>query len=302
MFHFTKRGRHNIRIASLCILCFFGVFVVDLSGRHAGATENGGSNYLPGFYGDFQMAVMPKEKGFYLSQMFSAYQDPKSVTGNLLELPGIMYVTDTRIFGANYAVGVWPALQAIKDNTLANNRVRVAFGDPYFMPVSLGWDLGCMHAEVFEGVVAPIGYYEKNQPSPGGNIWTFDHNLAATFKLPAANELSFDLGYMNNTQNPATHYTNGDEIHFDYMVGHYLQQDFALGVVGSYYRQVTADQAPADILAKAFSAADTIGPVVMYAPRIGKKNVSMSLKWLHEFDVQGKLPQDYIIWRVYMPF
>jgi hypothetical protein len=24
----------------------------------------------------------------------------------------------------------------------------------------------------------------------------------------------------------------------------------------------------------------------------------VSLKWLHEYDVQGRLPQDYILWRV----
>jgi len=40
----------------------------------------------------------------------------------------------------------------------------------------------------------------------------------------------------------------------------------------------------------------------MFTPPIGKKNISLSLKWLHEFDVQGRLPQDYILWRVDSPF
>ncbi len=287
------------RIAKPFIL---GFIVVGLLNRDAPATENGGSNYLPGFYGDFEMGTMPKDKGFYFNNMFSAYQDPKAVTGTLLELPGIMYVTDQHIWGGDYAFGIWPALQVVKDNTIANNRARIALGDPYIMPASLSWDWGDIKADIFEGVVAPAGYYEKNQLSTGSNIWTFDHNLAATIKLPAGNELSIDLGYMNNTQNKATHYTNGDELHFDYMAGHYFQSDFALGIVGSYYRQVTADQAPADILAKVYTAANTIGPVILYIPHIGKKDVSMSLKWLHEFDVQGRLPQDYIIWRVFSSF
>jgi hypothetical protein len=227
-----------------------GFFVTGLLAQSASATEDGGSNYLPGFYGDFQMGVMPKVKGFYLSNMFSAYQDPKAVTGSLLELPGIFYVTDKQIFGGDFATGIWPAVLLIKDNRVDNNQARLAFGDPYIMPVSLSWDWGDIQVDVFEGIIAPVGYYKKNQLSTGSNIWTFDHNLAVTFKLPADNEFSMDLGYMNSTQNQATHYTNGDEVHFDYMLGHYIQTDFALGVVGSYYQQVTADHAPADILAK----------------------------------------------------
>ena len=268
----------------------------------ATATENGGSNYLPGFYGDFQMGNMPKDRGFYLSNLFSAYQDPKAVTGNVLEMPGIIYVTDMKFLGGDFSTGIWPSIMVTKDNTVANNQARLAMGDPYIMPALLSWEWGDLSANVFEGIVAPAGFYEKNQLSTGSNIWTFDHNLAATLKLPADNEISIDLGYMNNTQNPATHYTNGDEVHFDYTVGHYLHEDLALGIVGSFYQQVTADQAAAAALAKVNTAADSIGPVLMYTLQTGKKHVNMSLKWQHEYDVQGRLPQDYIIWRVFTPF
>jgi hypothetical protein len=166
------------------------------------------------------------------------------------------------------------------------------------MPALVAWDWGWIQAQVFEGIDAPAGYYQKNHLNTGSNIWTFDHNAAFTIKLPENNELSTNLGYMNNTQNHATHYTNGDELHFDYMLGHYFENDVALGVVGSYYQQVTADHAPADILARVSSAADTLGPIIMYTLHHGRKETSVSLKWLHEYDVQGRLPQDYILWRV----
>jgi hypothetical protein len=213
-----------------------------------------------------------------------------------------MYVTGKKFLGGDIAAGIWPALELSKDNTLVNQPTRLAFGDPYIMPISLSWQWGDFYLDVFEGVVAPVGYYKKNQLSIGSNIWTFDHNLASTLKLPANNEFSMDFGYMNNSQNPATHYTNGNELHFDYMLGHYFQNDFGLGLVGSIYRQVTADQAPAAILAKQYTSANSLGPVILFVPPIGKKEVSMSLKWLHEIDVQGRLTQDYIIWRVYSPF
>lgn len=270
--------------------------------RPVSATEQGGSNYLPGFYGDFEMGAMPEKPGFYLNNLFSAYQDPKAVTGNLLEMPGIMYVTELKFLGGNFTTGLWPALQLVKDNSVDDNHAILAIGDPYLMPVLLSWDWSDIKAQVFEGISAPMGYYAKNQLSAGSNIWTFDHNLAVTFKLPADNELSMDLGYMNNTQNPATHYTNGDELHIDYLLGHYFQDNFGLGVVGSYYRQLTADQAPPTTMAKVFTAADTIGPAVMFTPPIGRQEINMSLKWLHEFNVQGRLPQDYILWRIDSPF
>ena len=265
------------------------------------ATEGGGSNYLPGFYGDFQIGSMPGQ-GFYLSNLFSGYQDHKASIGNLLEMPGLLYVSETQFLGGNFAAGIWPALMVTKDHGGSRSQDRFALGDPYIMPALLSWDFGMLKALIFEGIVAPAGYYEKNHLNTGRNVWTFDHNLSVTLDLPLHSELSMNIGYMNNTKNPATDYITGDEFHFDYLLGHYLQSDIAVGIVGSYYRQVTADQGPANSIAKEFTAANTIGPVIMFSPKIGNKSITMSLKWLHEFDVQGRLRQDYIIWRAFMPF
>jgi len=57
----------------------------------------------------------------------------------------------------------------------------------------------------------------------------------------AMNELSFNVGLMVNTINPATQYQSGTELHSDYMLGHYFSDDLGLGIAGSYYRQVSAD-------------------------------------------------------------
>ncbi|WP_347989712.1 transporter [Methylomonas sp. AM2-LC] len=280
----------------------FIFFIFELISPCAVAIEDGAGNYLPGFYGDFQMASLPKRSGFYLNNLFSAYQDNQASTGNLLEMPGIIYVSDKTLLGATLASGLWPTVQISKAKDGGNSQSRLGLGDPYLMPVLLSRDWDTIKLQGFEGIVAPLGYYNKDQLSTGCNIWTFDHNLAVTFMLPSDNELSVDVGYMQNTQNTATHYKNGDELHIDYLLGHYFQSDFALGITGSYYRQVTADQAPAQSLANVFNRADTIGPAVMYTPPLGKRNINMSLKWLHEFNVQGHIPQDYILWRVDSPF
>lgn len=84
------------------------------------ATESGGSNYLPGFYGDFAMGSMP-DKGTFFSNFFAAYQDSSGQTGSLLEMPGIVHATGHKIFGGNYIVGIYPGLVAATDHSNGNS-------------------------------------------------------------------------------------------------------------------------------------------------------------------------------------
>lgn len=267
----------------------------------AAATEAGGSNYLPGFYGDFAMAVMP-DKGTFFNNFFAAYQDSSGQTGTILEMPGILHVTGHKLFGGNFLVGLYPGLVATRDNSSGTGHNRFGLGDAYLIPLALNWQWENLTALAFEGIVAPTGYYENGALNAGRNIWTFDHVLALTWKLPANNELSITLGYMNNLENSATHYQSGDEFHFDYLLGHYFTPEFGLGLTGSHYRQTTADHAPSAALASVYSEASTLGPVVMYTPKIGDREVTMSVKWLTEFDVKGRAAQEYLVWRVFMAF
>lgn len=161
------------------------------------ATEGGGSNYLPGFYGDFAMAVMP-EKGTFFHNFFAAYQDTQGLTGTLLEMPGIVHATGEKIWGGNFIVALYPGLVATKDQSNHNDMSRFGLGDAYLIPLALNWQWGSLTALAFEGIVAPTGYYETGALNAGRNIWTFDHNLSLTWQLPADNELSVTLGYMNN--------------------------------------------------------------------------------------------------------
>jgi hypothetical protein len=278
----------------LCFLLIF--FSTSIS-----ATEGGGSNYLPGFYGDFAMAVMP-DKGAFFNNFFAAYQDPSGHTGTLLEMPGIVYATGHKFLGGNYIAGIYPGLVATQDHSSGNRMDRFGLGDAYLIPIALNWQWDKLTALAFEGIVAPTGYYEKGALNAGRNIWTFDHNLSLTWQLPAANELSITLGYMNNLKNPATDYLSGDEFHFDYMLGHYIRPELAIGITGSHYRQTTADKANTVNLSNVNSEASTIGPVVMYAPHLFDRDVTISLKYLREYNVQGRTYQEYLICRIFMGF
>jgi hypothetical protein len=265
------------------------------------ATEGGGSNYLPGFYGDFAMAVVP-EKGTFFNNFYAAYQDTKGQTGTILEMPGIIHATGQKILGANFIVALYPGVVATKDQSNHQDMTRFGLGDAYLIPIELNWQWGSLTALAFEGIVVPTGYYQKGSLSAGRNIWTFDHILSLTWQLPAANELSITLGYMNNLKNPATNYRSGDEFHFDYMLGHYLRPELAVGITGSHYRQTTADQASTDNLVTVNSESSSIGPVVMYTPHLLDRDITISLKYLREFNVQGRINQEYLVCRIFMGF
>ena len=278
-------------------LCFLLIFV----SAQLQATEAGDTNYLPGFYGDFRMAVMP-EHGTYFNNFFAAYQDHSGKLGTLLEIPGIIHATGHKIFGGNFSFGIYPGVLATKDDTRTSNFDRVGLADVYLLPASLGWSWDKVALLVYEGIIAPTGYYQKGALNSGLNIWTFDHNISVTWELPADNELSVNLGYMNNIKNSATHHKSGDLVHFDYMLGHYFSPVLGLGVVGSYYYQTTADHAPASILEPDRGEGATIGPVVMYTPHFLDRDVSFSLKWQHEFDAKGHAPKDFLILKVWSSF
>lgn len=279
--------------------CFLLTLLFHTNKVEAG--ENGGSNYLPGFYGDFAMGDMPGP-GTYFNNFFLAYTEPNGNTGTALEMPGLIHVSSTQFLGAQFLAGIFPGILATFDHSNGQRTARVGLADSYLMPLALNWHWQNIHILAFEGIIAPTGRYEKDSLSSGRNIWTFDHNLAITWNLPKDNELSITAGYMNNLKNTATNYRSGDEIHLDYTVGHYLRDGLALGITGSYHRQISADSAPQDIAISERGEAATIGPVLLFTPKLSGQEITMSLKWMHEYLSKGRPAQEYLLWRLFMEF
>lgn len=286
------------------------VGVALLSHAVGNAAENGGSSYMPGFYGDFGMAVAPAP-GNYLSNFAGYYAagDNGSDNSLLFELPGVIRVTDMKIAGGNYWIGFFPyvlhtGFSSTAQDGSKNQDSRGGAGDMYALPAALSWQWGDVSILAFEGVVLPTGSYEKKRSlNSGRNYWTFDNNLAVTWQPQnTPYELSLILGYMVNTENSATQYRTGDELHFDYFTGYYLASNFGLGVAGSYYRQVTPDSGngvPAGLVLAEYSS---IGPALMYSVKLGEKDVVFSVKWLHEYDVNNHIAGDYGIVRTILKF
>ncbi len=275
----------------------------------ANGAEGGSSQYLPGFYGDFGMG-MSGESGTYLSNFFGySWADDKTAENSLLfELPGVMHVSETKLLGGTYSAGffsyVLRTTYTQKNNGIKQEFERGGAGDMYGVPIALSWQWGEISLLAFEGIVVPTGAYDKNRMlNAGRNSWTFDNNFSVTWS-PDEGKYDFSLtfGYMVNTENHATHYRTGDEVHVDYSAGYYVLPSLGVGVTGSYYRQVTPDTGTGVPVGAIEGEYSSIGPVVTYTVKLGDRDVMFSAKWLHEYDVNNHIPADYAILRTGFKF
>jgi len=274
------------------------------------ASENNNSNYVPGFYGDFGMALK-QESGWYLDNFAMGYTAVDAGVGSnsVMELPGIGYATDAKIAGGSYALSIYPGVVYAENNYALNGgskkqSSRVGAGDIYAIPVQLSWQFGDVSVLAFEGIAIPVGSYWKNRElSAGLNHWTFDSNISVTWQPDDGNyELSLNFGHMVNTENTSTHYRTGHELHLDYMAGYYVTEKLGVGVTGSYYKQITPDSGSGITAGAIQGVGGSIGPVLTYTVKLDGKDVNFSAKWLHEYDVNNHTPGDYAIVRTTLSF
>lgn len=271
------------------------------AGSDALAVERWGSNYLPGFYGDFHMAVFPEE-GTFLSQFLAGVEAMGGQAGSVVEMPGIIHAPGWDVLGGHFAAAFYPNLTVSWDHTGTQHSERVGLGDFYLVPLGISWKWTDVYLVAFQGVVAPTGHFGLNDLNNSRNIWTLDQNVMLTWTLPAAMELNLDVGFMENLGNSATGYDSGEEFHLDYTVAHYVMDIVGIGLTGSYYRQITHDEAPTGAFLFPEGSAASIGPAVYFSPHVGDRDIGLSLKWLHEVYVDGRPRQDYLMSRVFLAF
>lgn len=124
---------------------------------------------------------------------------------------------------------------------------KAGFGDITVVPIFLGFDIPNTDIHfVFSPLefTAPIGRYDRNDPignNLGLNYWSYRPALEMTYLNKTGQELSINMSTSINTQNQATHYKSGDEFYFTYAAQQYLSPQFALGIGGYYYKQVSSD-------------------------------------------------------------
>ncbi len=286
-----------------------------LAGSDLLAAEGGYSNYIPGTYGDFGMALAPTETWTLRNDLYyyDANVDRTVASGNLatgvdlrflMNFTTLVYKPEVTLFGGQFATGLFvPLVDLDFDASLSVGSAAAAVGDSAtgigditFFPFILYWSRGNVHTSLGQFIIAPTGDYSpSNLINNGLNYWSFDTNLAVTYLNPeTGRDISFNIGHIYNTENDDTDYQTGREIHVDLVANQFLSETLAIGIHGFYLKQVSGDSGSGALLGSFKAEAAGIGPAVLWTKRIGTKDVSFIAKWLHEFDAENRLEGDHL--------
>lgn len=275
------------------------------------AAEGGYSNYIPGTYGDFAAAMAPatpftvrNDVYFYDAKISETVRggnvEIDSQLSMLINLTTFIYKPDIEVFGAKYGVGfVAPLISTTLDtsiNDLQSKSDVSGMGDLTLVPAALFWNVDNFHFSLAEYIVTPSASYSTEEAlNPSLNYWTFDTNVAATYlNFETGQDYSINLGYSINTENSATQYKTGNELHIDYMFNQFLSETWAVGLQGFYLKQMSSDSGEGALLGGIKGRAAGFGPAVMYSSVIGKQPVSFIAKWLHEYKAENRIEGDHI--------
>ena len=289
---------------------------IALTDRDTRAAEGGYSNYIPGTYGDFAMALAPSETWTLRNDVYFYDADTtRSVRSGAIEvgtdLQFLMNFTtvvvkpDIEVFGAQYALGVFLPLMldlnldaslSIGDRVVSASDSTAGLGDIVLIPLLLYWNKGNIHTNFGLSVVTPTGDYDtKNLINNGLNYWSFDTNFALTYlNQETGRDFSFNIGYIYNTENQDTDYQTGQELHLDYVFNQFLSETFAVGIQGFFLKQITGDSGSGALLGDFKAEAAGVGPAILWTTKIGKQDVSFIAKWLHDFHAENRLEGDSI--------
>jgi hypothetical protein len=291
------------------------IFLSSMGAGSAHAAEGGYSNYIPGTYGDFAMALAPTQT-WTLRNDFYYYDASTSLSVRsgaielgtdlefLMNFTTLVYKPDIEIFGAQYVAGVFVPLVnldldaslSIGDTFAAVGDNATGLGDIAFFPFYLYWNEGNIHTSFGLSVVTPTGDYDTNNLINNGlNYWSFDGNFALTYLNPeTGRDLSFNIGYIYNTENDDTAYQTGQEFHLDVVLNQFFSETFAVGIHGFYLKQITGDSGSGALLGDFKAEAAGVGPALLWTTKIGEQDISFIAKWLHEFHAENRMEGDHI--------
>jgi len=264
----------------------------------ANATEGASSYYFPGASSTFTVAVAPEPGFMFVNQMlfYSGKVDRAVLHGDIhLSLRadafynyiGGFYTFEKPVLngrlqvGAVVPVGYTDIKAAI--GPLGTSGTKTSIGDT-MISAALYWQKGNLHYKLVESVFAPTGDYSFGDlANVGRNYWGFDTALAMTWmNMKTGTEISVTPGIMFNTKNTATDYKSGNEFHVDFVVNQFLKENLAVGLHGYYYRQITGDSGSGAKLGDFEGESYGFGPALLWIPEVGKGNLSVVAKWLHD--------------------
>ncbi len=297
------------------MLSLFRLFVVlailgvQVSGR-AEAGEGAFSNYFPGAYGKLLPGIAPEPGSAFanVNLLYSAKANRAIAQGQLhasMETKAFyslfqgLHVWDAPSLGGRFGVGGYLPLgyasYSASIGGLANSESDFAIGDIGIIPASFFWNSGNFHTNLYGMIIAPTGDYStSNKVNIGRNYWSLDLVAAMTWFNPnTGTEFSIIPGLMFNSENPDTNYRTGTEAHIDVLFNQFISDDFALGLHGYAYKQITGDSGIGALLGDFKGEAFGLGPAISWIPKAGGGNMAFSASWTHDVHSKNRLSGDY---------
>ena len=274
--------------------------------------------------GDFGVlsAVQPPP-GFYVAPIYYGYDadtlrdrdgnkvsvDPQergSVDAKAYIL-GLIWVTEMKIFGANYSVQMYPAFtnNALEAPALGlDESVDTGFTDLYIQPINLGWHTDRADFLAGIGVYAPTGEYENGGSSNTGlGMWSLEFFAGATIYFDEAKSWHFSTNayYETHSEKEDSDITVGDILTLEGGLGK-SYMDGALTFGAAYYAQwkVTEDDIPVDLLPGGREVGKHrvygIGPDVTLPLATSKKLYGfLNARYFWEFDAESTLEGESLV-------
>ena len=285
----ASKNSHSKAIASAIAMA------VTLGANDTQASEGAASNYFPGAYGDFFVAVAPDPGPVFvdLNLFYSADVSTAVLQGTInasldthayyILLQGL-YVWDAPDLNGRFAIGGYLPLGYVSLDAsigpLSVSGEEFNLGDVGILPASLYWNSGNFHVNLYELIIVPTGQYSTgNVVNIGRNYWSFDTVMALTWFNPqSGTELSVVPGIMFNTRNDATDYKTGTEFHVDFMANQFLSQTVAIGLHGYYYNQFSGDSGTGALLGAFQGESFGLGPAFAWIPPASGGKVSITGK------------------------
>jgi hypothetical protein len=223
----------------------------------------------------------------------------------------LIYVAPEQVLGGNAGFGVLApvgyqgvdldvtALSSLtlpNGNTLQTGRVlresdhTFAFGDP-LATAFIGWNSSFFHWKLTGLLNVPVGDYSAtNLVNMGFNRWAGDLTGSMTYLNPQSGlEVSGAVGFTFNGENPATKYRTGTEFHFEGALMEHFSKDFAIGVAGYHYEQITGDSGAGAVIGPFKGRVSALGPNLTYNLEVGGVLLLTSVKYMREFDAENRL-------------
>jgi len=167
---------------------------------------------------------------------------------------GAWYVSDLKIFGANYGVMAFPAFT---DNSLEvpalgfEQKTSVGLTDLYMQPINLGWHGKQADTQAGLGIVAPIGRYDPDAlDNLGLGMWSFEPFVATTVWFDSAKKWHSSAAgfYEFHTKKKDTDIQVGQILTLEGGLGRsWLEGLASLGITGYAQFKVTEDDVGEDL-------------------------------------------------------